>query len=272
MPFKYAHYFVGFVLLVTLGGFWASYFTQVGHVPLAFHVHAFSATSWLLLLIVQSWSIQNRHNQFHRMMGRLSFALFPLLIVGFVMIINLSASRFVAAESPFIMELGPAFGIGMLIAIAAYLVLYYQALKNRRSIRLHAGYMLATPLILFESPFSRMMDQFFPWMIFTGTQGPRAVLDSIAISDAMVVIFAMTLYFRDRKNGAPWLIASLFVGGQAVAMLTANRWPFLNELFYAYGRIPDAVTIMAGLIAGALVARAGWQNIEGAGRKQAATA
>ena len=66
MPYKYGHYFVGFVLLVTATGFWASYFTMIGNVPLAFHVHAVTATSWLLLLLIQSLAIHRRMNTFHK--------------------------------------------------------------------------------------------------------------------------------------------------------------------------------------------------------------
>ena len=69
MPYKHGHYFVGAVLIVILGGFWASYFAPIGAVPLAFHVHAFTAMSWLLLLIVQHVSIHRRSNAFHKQMG-----------------------------------------------------------------------------------------------------------------------------------------------------------------------------------------------------------
>jgi hypothetical protein len=149
MPYKYGHYYVVFVLAVILAGFWKSYFSIAGAVPFAFHAHAFSATIWLLLLILQSASIHGRHNAFHKLAGLASLGLFPLLIAGFVMIINVTAAGYAAQESPSVMLLGPSFGIGMFIAIAAYLTLFYQALRHRRNIRLHAGYMLATPLILF---------------------------------------------------------------------------------------------------------------------------
>ena len=59
---------------------------------------------------------------------------------------------------------GGQFLIGLALAIAAYVVLYYRALKYRRKVWVHSGYMLATPLILFESPFSRL--------IGTGHPGP----------------------------------------------------------------------------------------------------
>jgi len=59
MPYRYANYFAGFVLLTIIVGFWGSYFT-------------------------------------------------------------------------------PSFGLSMVFAIVAYLVLFYLALRNRRSVRLHA--------------------------------------------------------------------------------------------------------------------------------------
>lgn len=269
MPYRYAHLYVAFVLLVILGGFWASYWSTIGNVPIAFHMHAMSSSTWLLLLIVQSVSIHRRANAFHKQMGQASFILFPFLILGFMMIIDVSANRYAAADNDFILHNGPSFGLGMAIAIAAYLTLYYQALKNRRNIKLHAGYMLATPLILFESPFSRVMEQFLPWMNFIGSEGPQAVQDTIAISDGLGVIFALTIYFMDKKHGAPWLVASAFMALQAIVMWFAPFVPGFGSLFRAYAQIPLPVTMAVGVLAGGAAAWFGWRA--GGNRKQAAT-
>lgn len=270
MPYKLGHYWVGLVLVVTVAGFWASYFRLIGDVPFAFHFHAFTATCWMVLLLVQSVSIHWRANAFHRLMGQASFALFPLLIAGLVMIINRSAERFAAQEDAFIVMLAPSFGIGMLVAIAAYLTLYYRALRDRRNLKLHAGYMLATPMILFESPFSRLMEQVAPWMNVIGSEGPRAVLDTIAISDVLVAAFALALYLRDPRHGAPWLITIGFVLTQAVLMWFAPDMPAITRLFAAYSQIPAGLTVTLGLIAGAAVAWAGWTRGARPGRRMAA--
>lgn len=259
MPYRYGHYFVGFVLLTILTGFWASYWSPIANVPLAFHVHALTSSSWLLLLIVQSVAIHRRSNAFHKQMGRASFVLFPLLILGFTMIIDVSAQRYAVQESDFIMHNGPSFGIGMAISISAYLTLFYQALKNRRNVKLHAGYMLATPLILFESPFSRVMDQYLPWMNVIGSERIHQVQDQIAISDAMAIAFAMSLYITDRKHGAPWLVASCFMALQALVMWNAPAVPAIGTLFVGYAQIPQAITFAAGIAAGGLAAWLGWR-------------
>ena len=260
MPYKHAHYFVGAVLLVILGGFWASYFSVVGGpMPLAFHVHAVTSMVWLMLLIAQHVAIHRRANALHKQMGKASFALFPLLILGFVMIINVSAQNFAAETSPFIMHNGPSFGIGMAVAISAYLTLFYLALKNRRNVKLHAGYMLATPMILFESPFSRLMDQVFPWLNYIQAEGFQAVQGSIVVSNSFVIAFALALYFRDRKHGAPWLVAIFFMALQSVLMWSGTSIPAFAALFGAYATIPEGITLLVGLALGGAAGWFGWR-------------
>lgn len=271
MPYRHAHYFVGFVLLVILAGFWASYWSVVRSVPLAFHVHAISSSTWLVLLIVQSVAIHRRANLLHKQIGQASFVLFPFLILGFMLIIDVSARSYAAASSPFALHNAPSFGVGMAVAVSAYLTLFYQAMKHRRNVRLHAGYMLATPLILFESPFSRVIEQYLPWLNFIGSEGPQAVQDTIAISDAMAMAFAMTLYFMDRKHGAPWLVATVFMGVEALVMWNAPFVPQVGPLFLAYAQIPLAITASLGVAAGIAAGLLGWRA-GGTGRRPPAQA
>lgn len=259
MPYRYAPYFVGFVLLVIMTGFWASYFAAQRAVPLAFHVHAISSMMWLTLLIVQQVAVQRRAMELHRILGKASFVLFPFMIFGFMMIINRAAQRFAVREDAEIAALGPAFGVGMGIAIAAYLTLFFLALKHRRNVKLHAGYMLATPLILFESPFSRVMGNFLPWMNVIGSDYPHAILDTIAISDTLVAVFALVLWARNRKHGAPWLVAAGFTALQGVVMWFAPFVPAITAGFAAYAALPHALTLALGIAAGGAVAWLGWE-------------
>lgn len=260
MPYKYGHYGVGLVLLVTILGFWTSYFVAFTHVPFAFHMHGVTATTWLLLLIAQSLAAHTKNIALHRTMGKASFLLFPLLIVGFVAIINLSAARYADAEGAFIAELGPAFGIGMGVAISAYLTLFYLALRNRRNIKLHAGFMLATPLILFESPFSRVIPILFPWLNVIGSEGPRELLDLILIGNLISASVALVLYLTNRRHGLPWLLVIAFTTLQTVTMWFANDIPGVRAIFAFYAQLPATPMLFVGFAAGALVAWLGWER------------
>ena len=260
MPYRHAHFFLIGVFLVILIGFWGSYFARIGQpVPLAFHVHAISSLAWVGLLIAQHVAIHRRANALHKQMGLASFALFPLLMLGFMMIINFSAEGYAGQQSDFIMHVGPSFGIGMVISNAAYLALFYLAMKHRRSIKLHAGYMLATPMILFESPFGRIMERFLPWMNVIGSEGPQAVLDAIVISNLMMVALALVLYLRDRKHGAPWLVAIFFLVLQSIVMWYAPFVEALGPAFSAYAALPQLVTLSLGLAMGVAAGWLGWQ-------------
>jgi len=262
MPYRHAKYFVGLVLVVIIIGFWDSYFVPISEVPLAFHVHAFTAMTWVALLLFQDWAIRSRRRNLHRIGGMLSLFLFPFLIVGFTMIINVSAAGYVADENELARFLGPSFGLSMTVAILAYLTLYYQALKNRQNIRLHAGYMLTTPLILFESPFSRIILSDMPFLVFTGSEFPQRILDAIVIAIGISVAFALILYLRDRKSGIPFLIAAIFLLVESVCMYVGTNIDWVRQGFEAYARIPTALTILIGFLLGAAISWFGWKSID----------
>lgn len=259
MPYRHANYFMALVLAVLVTGFWNSYFRPIAEVPTAFHVHAFTATSWVILLMVQNWAIQNGHRRLHRAGGILSLFLFPFLIVGFVMIINVTAADYSASTRPNDSFLGPSFALSMLFAIVAYLVLYFQALRNRRNVRLHAGYMLTTPLVLFESPFSRVLLTYLPFLVFTTSEFPQRVLDAIVISMGIAIVFALVMYLRDRKTGTPFLVAAGLMSLQAIAMYVGTNIGWVREGFAAYATIPTPLTLVAGFLAGAAVSWFGWK-------------
>lgn len=260
MPYRQAHYFIGLTLLVILVGFWGSYFVPLAGVPIAFHVHALTALAWVVLLLLQHWSIHGGWRKLHKLAGKLSLGIFPFLIVGFVMIINVTAARYVESQHLGDVFLGPSFALSMLFAIVAYLVLYYQALKHRRNTRLHAGYMLTTPLILFESPFSRILLSHLPFLVFTGSDFPQRILDAIVISMGIAILFAIGLYLRDRKGGVPFLVAAVLMILQAIAMYAGTHSEWVRAAFLEYAKIPEQITILFGFLLGACVSYRGWKQ------------
>jgi hypothetical protein len=270
MPYRHANWFVGLTLAVIIAGFWPSYFTQFGTAPAAFHMHAITSTVWVALLMVQVWSIQNRKNSLHKAVGKASLILFPFMIVGFVAIINHTAWRLANEANPVTAAFAPSFGVGMASAIVMYLVLYYLALRQRRTIALHAGYMLMTPAVLFESPFSRILLDHAPFLIFTGSGFPQIVLDSIVISMGLVVVFCLGLYAFNRKHGAPFLLTAIMIAIQAALMYFAPSIGVLRTGMEAYASLPDMLTLIAAFAIAAAVTWAGWTH--GAPRPRAGRA
>lgn len=268
MPYRNAPYFVLVCIAAIVAGFWPSYFAASDTVPWQFHAHGIAASIWVLMVLAQSWTVHNEQLPLHRAVGKSSLLLFPFLIGGLAAIIDLTAKGFVAANSPVRLMFGGQFLIGLALAIAAYVVLYYRALKYRRKVWVHSGYMLATPLILFESPFSRVMNMTLPPFAISGPQDFGRILSAIEWAMALELAFIALIWLKYRERANPFLVAGGFIVAQMVTMGLLADNALLESLMTMLGQVPSVMIWMAGFALGALTSWAGWT----AGRRPAVLA
>ena len=268
MPYPRAHYYVLVVIAVILAGFWPSYFGVWDNAPWQFHAHGVAASLWVTMVAAQSLAVHHGRLPLHRAVGRSSLFLFPFLIAGFAAIIDVTAKGYVAGGEPVRTMFGGSFLVGMALAIAAYVTVYYRALRFRRKVWVHAGYMLATPLILFESPFSRVMNMFVPGLAIRGPDDLHLIMPSIlwAMAVELAVVAAIWLRYRDRA--APFLVAAGFIVAQMLTMGLMTETAWLRSLLVMLGHVPSAAVVLAGFVLGALTSWAGWN----AGKRTAAPA
>jgi hypothetical protein len=254
------------VIAVILVGFWPSYWTHIGKVPWQFHAHGAAASLWVAMVTVQCWTSQSKKQlDLHRAIGRASLFLFPFLIAGLAAILDISAKGYASGE-PVRVLFGPTFMVGILIAMAAYVTLFYGALKQRRKVWDHAGYMLATPLILFESPFSRVLGMFVPAFTINGPQDFNKLVPSILWSMALELAFIAVVWLRVGARARPFLVAGAFIVAQMVAMGMMGDMAPVKALEVAIGAVPSALVVLTGFAIGAATSWLGWQ----AGKKPGA--
>lgn len=269
MPYAKAHYFVLGVILVILAGFWPTYWSVLGSSHWQFHLHGAVSSVWVLMVLAQSWSVHRGQMPLHRATGRASLFLFPLLISGLTGIIDVTAKNYRAGDAtanPITMLFGPAFLIGLVVALAAYVTLYFLALQNRRKVWPHAGYLLGTPIILFESPFSRFMSNIgVPGFAISGPQDFDRVLEGILYSDAIALLFCLVVYWRFGARARPFLVTGAFVGLQMATMGLMNQSGWLESALLSIGAIPSGVMVAVGMAIGAATSWAGWE----AGKRRA---
>lgn len=259
MPYKNAPYYVLAVIAVILAGFWPSYFAVWGTVPWQFHAHGVAASIWVLMVLMQSWTVHKAQLPLHRAVGKSSLLLFPFLIGGLAAIIDLTGKGYVTGDGVTRQMFGGQFLIGLALAIAAYVVLYYRALKFRRKVWLHSGYMLATPLILFESPFSRLMSMFVPGLTIRGPQDFDRIIPSIEWAMALELVIVAVLWWRFRDKASPFLVAAAFIVAQMLTMGLMADNAVLEALLVIIGSVPSAAVVMTGFAIGAATSWAGWQ-------------
>lgn len=259
MPYRKAHYFIFAILVATLIGFWPSYFQQITNAPLAFHVHGVIALSWIFLMIFQSWSIHSKYRKWHRKTGLVSLALLPLLTGSLVMIANVSAAGYLTSD-PYYQQLGPVFGFATVPPFIAYLILYSQALRHRRNVQLHAGYMLGTAFFMWEPAAARLLVRFVPGFDIAGPEEFYKAADAIAFGIVLPLLLAVYLYYRHRKFGTPMLLVSAFLVVQlaGIYLIAATTW--WRELFAAYATLSAFVTVGLGVALGVLASWYGWTH------------
>ena len=259
MPYKNARYFMLAVIGGLIVGFWPSYFTVAGKVPWQFHAHGVAASLWVLTVTAQTWTAHSKRQiELHRAIGKASLLLFPFLTGGLAAIISRQGQDFVAND-PVNLAYGPGFMLGTMVALASYVIVYYRALKYRRKVWVHAGYMLSTPLILFESPFSRIMGLYIPRFEVHGPADYPRIMETILWSCAIELLIIGFIWWRVRDRAKPFLVTGGLIIVEMAALAFANDFPALRRLDIFIGHTPGPPIWFIGFMIGALTSWAGWE-------------
>jgi uncharacterized membrane protein len=135
------------LVLLSVAAFWKPYFSHATSVAEPYvHAHVLFVSLWMAALIGQPLLIRTRRLDLHRAIGRISFALAPLVAVSALL---LAHSRFrrmddaTLARSLFTLYL-PFMSTG------AFAISYALALAFRRHWAAHAAFMLGTGFALVE--------------------------------------------------------------------------------------------------------------------------
>jgi hypothetical protein len=257
MPYRYTHWLV-LILLIWAGyAFWPSYLSQLPAATTGIHVHGVSAFVWMLLLAAQSWTIQNRHRDAHRLLGYASFGLFPIVLGGMGFLDVAMAQRFAAGLSWYI-DYGPRFGATDIIAQLGMAYFYFMALRSRKNVRLHSGYMIMTIIFLVGTLINRSLPDIFSLL----SSGEIDLPTSMAVRAANVAVICSLLIARRFISGdtRPIRDAALFVGLHLLVWETIGIWSVWRQFFAVFAQIDPFLIGGAGFLLGVVATFAGWRS------------
>lgn len=221
-------YFAG-LLALALVAFWPSYLSKVFDTTNPYlHLHAVTAAMWVLMLAAQPLAISARRFTFHRALGRMSYVLAPLLVVTVVL---LAHSRIRSVDA----QLFPlqAYVLYLQLSLAALFGLAYGlAIRARRSVAVHARYMVCTGLTMIDPVVARLLMWWDPtpaWNIQWATFG---------LTD--LVLVALIWLERNRPTGRTVFPAMLavFVLAQAPALLGLTHAPAWHGFARWFAALP----------------------------------
>jgi hypothetical protein len=139
---------VGALAVASLIGFYPGYFSQFPRFARSgweVHFHLATIIAWLALLVAQAWLATRGRYELHRRLGRWSYVVVPLIIVGFVLVTGFGQRRH---REPAL--LGAAFFDGSL-----FLLFYVLAIVKRKNAALHSRYMMLTAIAFINPALGR---------------------------------------------------------------------------------------------------------------------
>lgn len=218
--YRNAFYWLISLLVILLIGFWPSYFsrlTEPMHVTL--HLHSIAMLAWILLLIAQSWLIRNRKLTQHRVLGRASFLIAPLVVITGIWVNFHFQSR---VEVPLATPVQAIFWFGFFLPLL-FALLYVQAIRHRRNMNLHARYMVLTALVFLLPGLGRALDNTLePLALWTPT-----FLQLMGFTLGI----ALWLMIQDWRRQKPWwpqLVFSILWAMNMALYVLLPKWSMWN--------------------------------------------
>ena len=251
MPYRKAYWFVLALLALTVVAFWPGYFAQLTVKKVAHHYHAASAVLWMILAVLQSWTIHHDRIAVHRKIGPAIFILFPFFLVAGMWVIHVEATTiatdFNTAESKELAQ----FGFFDPLANIAFALLFWAGLKDRYKVHLHARYMLATLLFVVAPIGFRLLPMFIPFFRSNFSY-------AMAGGNLMALAVALYLYRQAPKHGRPFLIAAGFIVAQEVTFETLGRIPAWAPVFASVSDVNLPFLLLLTGIVSVGIAWHGW--------------
>lgn len=197
---KSGYYFIGLVVLVVLG-FWptylSKYFDGTANFNFYFHFHTLMMSLWILALIIQPILIKKKKLSIHRLIGKLSYILMPLLFTSIILLKHYRIGGHVTEG------LGASLWLQSkdLVIIA---IMYCIAIRYRHNIQIHARAMIATGIVFIEPALAR----FLIGSVFPKEYMLVAFLTTIGLVYALLI--ALMIIERKQQTGR-WIFPLVLI-------------------------------------------------------------
>jgi hypothetical protein len=260
MPYRRAHMWL-LALFPLIGlAFWSNYLGQLAHATFALHAHGITATAWLVLLTLQSWSIHAHKPVWHRTAGLATFVILPLFAAAGPLVLQDMAILWRTNADPFHGTYGARLVIADMIAGPAVVILVLHAFVQRRQVGIHAAAMLATALLVLPPIVARLLPD-LPGFPHGGWAGFGGFWLAFQLANVLTIAIALWLARRRQAARAGFGFAAAATAAQMIGFETIARTDIWNRWVVLLTEIPPApMAVAAGFVAAALL-WAAWRKV-----------
>ncbi len=206
MQSAYRH--LGYILLVLplllIAGFWIPYFSQIPQfapsITTAVHAHALLLFAWVGLLVMQPLAVRHRAISIHRILGKASYVLLPLILLFAIAMLRKEYQEHLAAG----MNSGAARSAEYLSSVQLALFAAFYALAvariHQRDVAEHMRYMICIALVLLPAGLARTLGYWFSVNQVASQSVCLAVID-------LSLIFLILFDRRRHLASRPYVVA-----------------------------------------------------------------
>jgi hypothetical protein len=228
-------YWFLFYIVLAAAGFYTTYFSRLSaSMPPFIHIHFVLMALWLIMLIAQPFLIKYKKLSWHRLLGKASYVLVPLLLITAFLLIRNEYYRNLDGLNKEVISGSKKYSVSEMLKMAAatpiglfyfiwFLVFYILAIKNRRRSSKHARYMLATALTLTGPTVDRIVGIHFH--IYT-IGGLSSFVLSFLIIDLVLASLLYLDYSNKKETKTLWTCLIIYITGQLLYYLlpTFDGW------------------------------------------------
>lgn len=226
---KIQDFYFGYLLIALLPlsvlAFWKTYFSgllQNGKsFNFYFHFHVIIAVTWLLMLIVQPVLFRLKKIRLHKLLGKISYVLFPILLLS---VLLLAHYRYRTTQDAEPVQLLIPFK-DIIIALYGYTIAIYY----KKRVLIHARGMLLTGIVFLEPVLVRIFSHYI-------TSWPYTMY--LAMVCIYMVLMLVIISERHTKEGK-WVFPPVFIFYIVVHLVILNHWqvPFLRAFASWFSQI-----------------------------------
>jgi hypothetical protein len=209
---------VGATTLLTIAGFWNTYFGPESNANPYHHLHVVTNFTWLTLLLCQLALIGNGNYSTHRRLGLSILMVAPLLVASTTLLSVQSAQKGLASGQGDFMIVQNVMGtleLGLIILLAF-------ALRRRR--QLHASFLVSTALLFMGIAMFFSLIGFVPGFKIEGPETFYRFGKALTTIQYGCLAIGLLFFVKSPKSGWPFLmVGSFFLLNEFIKSLLIQR-------------------------------------------------
>jgi uncharacterized membrane protein len=206
------------IFALTFYGFWPSFFSALRESDVGHTIHGFTASGWMMVVVVQSAIMRSRWRRWHRKIGCASLPLAAATVLSGIYMIKIMVAR---DDVPL---LDFEFFYIDLTALILFVILLWRAIiaAQRRDIGLHLRLMACTAIIPLEAALERVFAITFP--VWVPNYTVTLTWSLVTLELLMLALILGEIWYRRLRWPFPVMLAYYLVSHLTIVPVASAAW------------------------------------------------